>query len=347
MRNILFVVIALVAAVGAGWIIRSQLQSTPEPEQKPEVKTEPEPPKPATIDVLVARERIRVGDILSESDVGTEAWPVGSVAAPFFRASQTKPAELAGRAARQGFAEGQPLVRAHLVEAGDRGFLATVLEPGTRAISISTTATSGVAGLIYPGDRVDVLLTRRARDDNSVSQELLSDIRVVAVGQQLAPASGEGGSGSRGDASGGVVTLEVTPKEARRLAVAKRAGEIQLSLRSFAQRDMGSPGQTAGATWLDEVLVGGPVKPSETGSKADPVSIQVIEGDSGRAVEVENGRESLAAESGLGNPSRNTGDGRSVRSGRDTMRSGQEARDRDGSGKGEGTRDGPIELEIR
>lgn len=347
MRNLAFLIIALVAAVGAGWLIRSQLQPASEPEPEPEVKEVPapkEPKEPPTVEVLVAADRIQVGDILAASDVRAAEWPVGSVAEPFFRASQTKPADLAGRAARQGFASGQPLVREHLVEAGDRGFLATVLDPGMRAISISTTATSGVAGLIYPGDRVDVLLIREVSGANSVTQELLSDVRIVAVGQQLTPASGEQDTGSRSSASGGVITLEVTPEQARRVAVARRAGEIQLSLHSFAHAEVGSTGQTAGVTWLDEVLVGRVGKPGEP-SSPEPVSIRVIEGSSGRDVEIANdGRPVTAARPPSGDTER---DARSAPNGGDTARSGQDGRERNRAVGVEGEGEGPVELEVR
>ena len=143
---------------------------------------------------------------------------------------------------------GQPVRRGDLLAPGQEGFLAAVLRPGFRAISLPVDAVSGNAGHIFPGDRVDLLLTQEIEDagDNSgrrwASETILRDVRVIAVDQRLgadlanrASAAGEELSVAR------TITLEVRPGGAETIAVARNLGAISLTLRSLIVE--GAPGE--------------------------------------------------------------------------------------------------------
>src|SRR3546814_10378317 len=86
---------------------------------------------------------------------------------------ETKPEDLYGAVVRRGFTAGEPIVSRRVILPGDRGFLAAVLRPGFRAIAIRVNATSGVSGLVFPGDHIDLILTHRSEEHTSELQSLM------------------------------------------------------------------------------------------------------------------------------------------------------------------------------
>jgi len=132
---------------------------------------------------------------------------------------------------RRGISAGQPITRGRSVNSGDRGFLAAVLRPGYRAVSLRVNATSSIAGLIFPGDRVDIILTHSVKVDGPrrrVSETVLTNVRILAIDQKTndqdnAPKVGKN------------ATFEVTPKQAEMLSVLSDLGKLSLSLRSLAK----------------------------------------------------------------------------------------------------------------
>ncbi len=138
----------------------------------------------------------------------------------------------------------------------DRGFLAAVLNPGMRGVSVPVNATSGIAGFVFPGDWVDIILTIRVNEKSEesgnnrtryFSETLLTDVRVLAVDQNIENEKGEVNVAK-------TATLEVTTKQAEMIAIALEMGSISLSLHSLAReqdrfarmaRDIGAdPGET-------------------------------------------------------------------------------------------------------
>src|SRR5262249_43734446 len=159
-------------------------------------------------------------------------------------------ADFVGWVARAPFVAGQPIIKAELVAPGERGFLAAVLSPGMRAVSVSVSATSGIAGLVAPGDRVDVLVTHALpaedpspRDlERRVAETILHDVRVIAIDQHLETKRGEAMPAH-------TVTLEVTPKQSEVIALAGNLGQLSLSLRSLvAEREGGASDPPGAAT---------------------------------------------------------------------------------------------------
>jgi len=146
------------------------------------------------------------------------------------------------------------LIRAEdIMRPGDHGFLAAVLEPGNRGITLGVDATTGSAGLIWPGDRVDVILTQAISDAGIpigrrvVAETVLRNARVIAIDQQLVQ-----GDAAPGDSRNRTVTLEVSPDTAERLSVAMRLGRLSLSL--VAAGDSQPRDMAAGrAMWANDV----------------------------------------------------------------------------------------------
>ena len=243
-RQILALVIGLVIAAIAAFIVKSMF-AAPEPV----ADIAPEPARPAR-EVLVVREAVKAGDFLRAENLGWQPWPDASPIDFYFSSADTRPEQLAGALARRGFGPGEPITRADILRADEGGFLAAVLKPGMRAVAIRVDAASSTGGLIAPGDLVDVILTNRVENNGEmvgnnryVSQTVLTAARVVALDQRMEERRGPGVAAETGAIRSvpQTVTLEVTPKDAERLAIAVRIGDLTLSLKPFAQEAPESP----------------------------------------------------------------------------------------------------------
>lgn len=190
---------------------------------------------PALEKVLVAAHNLRAGSLLQPGDITAAARPLGQVLAD---APLDKPAVrngLIGAMVRYSLPAGALLLPDDVIRPGDHGFLAAVLGSGMRAVSIGVDAVSGTAGLIWPGDRVDLILTQTLTGQNTpsghqiVGEIVLSNVRVIAIDQKLV----EGGVPSDpGGHLAQTVTLEVTPRQAERVVVATRLGQLSLAVHS-------------------------------------------------------------------------------------------------------------------
>jgi pilus assembly protein CpaB len=166
--------------------------------------------------------------------------------------------EVTGAVARARLPAGEPLLRGTVVKPGESGFLAAVLAPGERAISIGVTAVSGAAGLIYPGDRVDVILTQTLTATEislihkSVAETIARDVRVLAIDQQLQAKAAPGG---REGKLAQTVTLEVDPQQVEKIVVATKLGDLSLTIRSLqASTETAQPAiGSGGPTWAEDV----------------------------------------------------------------------------------------------
>ena len=187
----------------------------------------------AAAEVLVARSDISLGTVTTDGSFRWQVWPEDAVpAGAVTRQGDSNAArELAGGIARVPILAGEPITRIKLVKPGDGGVLASILPQGMRAVSTKITDETAVGKMILPNDRVDVILIRRQRGASSeeqVSETLLRNIRVLAIGQQLEAKEGKKG------ADGTTATLELNPDQAEQLALSKSQGEISLALRSIA-----------------------------------------------------------------------------------------------------------------
>ena len=156
-----------------------------------------------------------------------------------------------GAALRDNRAEHQPIRRSTIVKPGDRDFLQTVLTQGTRALTIPVSAASGGAGLMYPGDHVDVMLTQSFKNEDapltrrSVSETVVDNLRVLAIDMGTKPGAG---------ANAISVTLELLPQQAEKVNVAQELGKLSLTLRSLDEAGIAAaPGSMQPPTWAGDV----------------------------------------------------------------------------------------------
>jgi pilus assembly protein CpaB len=187
-----------------------------------------------TTQVLVAKTEIGLGHITSAENFRWQDWSQSSVGPQYIQRSARPNAisDFADAVARSPMLPGEPITALKLVKAGDGGVLAAILPAGMRAISTRIKEETAAGRLILPNDRVDVILTQRRRGrgggEDSVSDTLFRNIRVLAIGQLIEAKEG------KKLAEGNTATLELTPTQAEELSAANSKGEISLSLRSIA-----------------------------------------------------------------------------------------------------------------
>jgi len=239
-------------------------------------------PQPLTVDVLVAARGLPAGTLLKEEDFAPQAVPSAEIPQGALTNSPEVRVALRGALLRRYLDAGMTLRAGDVLHPRDRGFLAAVLAPGTRAISIGVDAISGNGGLIWPGDRVDVILTQELNEKDAplarrfVGETVLNDVRVVAVDQSIAQGAVANGDNAPGHVAR-TVTLEVTLQQAERTAVADRLGKVTLAIRAMdGLTDVtGHPGS----------VYGGDVSPALADDRAPGTSrMRVIEGKEAREV---------------------------------------------------------------
>ncbi|HEX8669427.1 MAG TPA: Flp pilus assembly protein CpaB [Allosphingosinicella sp.] len=189
-------------------------------------------------EVLVATRALPVGTIIDPEALRFQAWPETLVQPAYYLKGKpgTNPTDLIGTVVRTEITAGQPITTGSLIKPGERGFLAAALGPGMRAVTVAVSATAGVAGFVFPGDRVDVVLTQEVAGGGDgpalkASETILRNIRVLATDQRM---SAKGADGKPVVQNVSSVTLEATPKIAEKIAVAQTIGQLSLSLRSIA-----------------------------------------------------------------------------------------------------------------
>jgi pilus assembly protein CpaB len=196
------------------------------------------PVVPAGPEVLVATRALPVGTIIDAEALRYQPWPEGLVQPAYYIKGQqgVTPADLLGAVVRNEITAGQPLTQGAMIKPGERGFLAAALGPGMRAVTVGVSAISGVAGFVFPGDRVDIVLTQEVAgggDGQSlkVSETIIRNVRVLATDKRTSAQDADGKAEAKDTST---VTLEATPKIAEKIAVAQTIGQISLSLRSIA-----------------------------------------------------------------------------------------------------------------
>ena len=229
------------------------------------------------VKVLVAKTDLAAGTLLTADSVRWQVWPADDPAAAYVTDARGRVQDYVGAVARARLVAGEPIMAGKVVRPGDRGFMAAVLTPGDRAITINVGPSTGMAGFIIPGDRVDLILTLTIQPRNKdepthhVSETVLADLRVVGVDQTL---SDEKKADKKDTVAPKTATLEVTPKQAEIVSVAADLGVLSLSLRS-----LGRPaGDTAPAepthTWDSEATKGLLAGPSSDRTHGAPAPVR-------------------------------------------------------------------------
>lgn len=249
-RRLIFVFIALLASGATIFFGQAWLNA-----QRGAVVAEA-PPAPAPIPqptrkVLVAAGPLSVGQFIRPENLRWQSWPDGNAPASYIMSDQHQLEDYVGAVVRTGLGDGEPLTDARVVRPGDRGFLAAVLTPGDRAVTVTLTPSSGDAGFVFPGDHVDLIVSMTLTDDEDgndkggnrakehhASETVLTDVRILALDQRVDDEKKE-------VIVAKTATLEVTPKQAEIVAVVSEIGRLSLSLRSLAHDETEAAGESA------------------------------------------------------------------------------------------------------
>jgi pilus assembly protein CpaB len=223
--------IALSAGGVAAWLASGSNDTKPAP-------AEPVAQLP-TVDVLVAKSDIGLGQSVKPEDMVWQTWPSATASNSFIKKTDRPDAvtQIAGSIARDPVIAGEPIREQKLVKSTGSGFMAAILPSGMRAVSTEISPETGAGGFILPNDRVDVILSKRDKNpdrgggglqDVVTSEIILSNVRVLAIDQTPKEKDGQN------VVVGKTVTLELRPEQTETLARARQSGTLSLALRSIS-----------------------------------------------------------------------------------------------------------------
>jgi pilus assembly protein CpaB len=221
---------ALIIAIGTAFAARSMFAGGAAPGA--EAAAVPTGPR-----VLVAKRALTAGTIITADALGFQPWPKELVQDAYFIDGEADMNKLLGTVVRYPITAGEPVTQGSLVAPGDRGFLAAALGPGMRAVTVPVSAQTAVGGFVFPGDRIDLVMSAEIDGEGSeqklhTAETVLRNLRVLATDQATETTTDEKGKTEVKEFA--TVTLEVTPKMAEKIAVAQTVGKLSLSLRSLA-----------------------------------------------------------------------------------------------------------------
>jgi pilus assembly protein CpaB len=223
--RILILAVAVGSAALAG-LLGMKLTRAPVPSM-----AEPIIEQAPTINVLVASKSLPVGSRLGADSIHWMAWPKDGIAEGMIT-EETRPAavdDLSGAVVRLPIFTGEPVRQEKIADASNR-IMSSLLPAGKRAVATEITVATGAGGFILPNDRVDVIMVRKSDGDVYLTETVLSNIRVLAIDQQVE----EKEDGSKA-VVGTTATLELTPDQSKVMTVAQQMAErISLALRSVA-----------------------------------------------------------------------------------------------------------------
>jgi pilus assembly protein CpaB len=236
LRRIIVLLLAVVAAGATAMYARSWIQG----QQSNVVIAAPAPEE--VYEVLVADANLPAGTFVKPQHLRWQRWPTDDVPDTYVLKGTRDKDAMVGAVVRRGIAEGFPITDGSVVKPGEAGFLAAVLAPGMRAVSLPINATSSNAGLIFPGDRVDLILTQTlggvdGATARRVSETVLRDIRIIAMGSEISDEPGKDQNYEKAKTA----TFEVDPRVAEKITLLSELGKLSLSLRSLAQGPAESP----------------------------------------------------------------------------------------------------------
>jgi pilus assembly protein CpaB len=184
----------------------------------------------ATVPVVVALADLPEGSTIDRGVVTANPWPVPTIPAGAF----SSPDSVVGRVTRVAVFKGEPIVPGRLAPVGTGPGLEVKITPGKRAMALRINDVAGISGFIQPNSRVDVMVTLANQAEGQkqqVAKLFMENMRVLSVGHEVQ----RDAQGKPTNAT--TATLEVTPQEAERLAVAASQGSIQLVLRGYVDPD--------------------------------------------------------------------------------------------------------------
>ena len=232
-------ILLLAVALASGGLAAFLVLGSGSRNQAPQVQVKTEVVAEQQTQILVAARDIGVGERLSSAAVRWQKWPEGAMRPDYLNIAASPEAanQIENAVARFEIFAGEPIRDAKLVRS-DQGYLSAVLLPGMRGVSVSVTPESGSGGFIVPNDHVDVVLTRSAGNNTQISETVLSNVKVLAIGKRLGELGSTGGAAEGTDQttkrfdSETIATLELAPAQAETLVNAASSGRLSLTLRS-------------------------------------------------------------------------------------------------------------------
>ena len=233
-RKLILLVGALFVAAITAFLARSLVAGSAAPQAAAAAAPAPVVDGP---EVLVATRALPVGTILDAAALKFQPWPKEMVENAYFKREGTDLSKLIGTVVRNAITSGQPVTQGALVKPGDRGFLAAALGAGMRAVTVPVSAQTSVAGFVFPGDHIDLILTQTVEGGGDgpplkASETVIRNLRVLATDQRTSDQKDSDGNTVVSTFS--TVTVEATPRIAEQIAVAQTIGTLSLSLRSIA-----------------------------------------------------------------------------------------------------------------
>jgi pilus assembly protein CpaB len=229
-KKIMLIVGALVVAVAAAFGVNTMMRGAATQQAKASAGPNIDGPM-----ILVATRPLPVGTILDADAVRFQPWPKDLVEKNYFIKGTATREALVGSVVRYAVTAGQPMTQGSLVNPSDRGFLAAALGPGMRAVTVPVSMDTSVAGFIFPGDRVDIMMTAELQVEEEgdkrpfrATETIVRNVRVLATDQRIDAKNAEGKQDVKNFTS---VTMEVTPRMAEKIQVAQATGRISLVLR--------------------------------------------------------------------------------------------------------------------
>lgn len=234
-RMIIFGVIALAMAGGTALMVKSWMAAQQARFAAPK-------PKAAKNVILVAKQDLPAGTFIKREHLSWSPWPGNKILKVYVKKGVRSDTEFVGAIVRAGISGGEPITPGRVVKKGNKGFMAAVLSPGFRAVSVRIDPTSGIAGFVFPGDRVDMILAHTVKNESGqgktkktqntkIAETILTNIKVLAVDQ----VPDDLGRKARIRKT---VTLEVTPKQAEVVTVGQALGKVSLALRSLTSDEV-------------------------------------------------------------------------------------------------------------
>src|SRR5690606_16773302 len=220
----LLILLVAVVAAGLAGVLAMRIAGTSAP-QIAETIIEKQP----SITVLVSSANLPVGSRLNEETLRWLAWPQDGLVEGFITqtARPKAIAELDGAVVRLPLFEGEPVRGEKIADASNR-IMSSLLPAGKRAVATAISVATGAGGFVLPNDRVDVIMVRKSDDDRYLTENILTNVRVLAIDQQIQ----ENQDGTKA-VVGTTATLELTPEQAQVIAVAQQmADRLTLALRS-------------------------------------------------------------------------------------------------------------------
>jgi pilus assembly protein CpaB len=275
----ILLIVAGVALFGAGTLIAQAFLRAPPPVAAP-----PRVAETPTKSILVAKSDLAAGQFLQDGDFDWNDRPANTLRPDLYLKGADSTAPLVGAVLMRPLRAGEAIQRGDVVSPRERGFLAAVLPPDKRSISVAVDEVTGNAGLIFPGDHVDVIVTHADTQAETPARQVLGEtvlenLRVLAVDQALRGPTEERGPEAAKEAKGvgstsgppqqtsqasqqqrrataRTVTLEVTSREAEVVAVAVNLGKLTLALRSLAWTAPTAPSAipVGEAVWAGDVM---------------------------------------------------------------------------------------------